>query len=266
VVGGLAVVVLVAARLIRRSLLAPARLGLVLSGVALLLVPAVWSSATAFAGERAGGAMAAAGPTTMGGFGGGGGGFGGGASGRGGTTGRGGSGGAGGFGGGGNRGGGNRGTANRSGGFGTDSAGLTAEQQRILNYVVANAPNARIKLAIEGTSNEAAPYIINSDVTVIGMGGFMGSDNAPSVAQLSSWVATGQLKFVLGSATGGGRGGGFGGGGSNSYASQRASWVSKNCTTVPASAYGGSSSGSGNSGGLAAIFGGGGAQTLYRCG
>ena len=248
VVGGLAVVVLVAARLVNRAVLRPARIGLVLAGVALLMVPAVWASATAFGGTRSGGAMAAAGPS------GGGGGFfttgGGGRTGTG--RGRAGAGsGAGGSGGGngGGRAGAGGGAAGAAAGFGGgfDQGTLTSAQQRLLAYVVTNAPKAEIKLAIEGTSQQASPYIIGSDYTVIGMGGFSGSDNAPTVDQLKNWVATGKLKFVLGSAAGAGRGGGFGGGGS--WATTRNDWVAKYCTVVPASAYGGTTG-----------------QTLYKCG
>jgi 4-amino-4-deoxy-L-arabinose transferase-like glycosyltransferase len=267
VVGVLAVLGLVAAKLLSRA--SVGRAGLALASIALLLVPAVWSSATAFAGTRTGGAMAAAGPTT--GFGGGfGGGRGGGFGGRSGRTGRGGF--PGGFGGapggfpggfpgdgpqggrpqgGGSRGG-DGGNSARSALAGMDASALTAQQQAILDYVVRNAPNAQIKLAVDGTSNQAAPWIINSDVTVIGMGGFSGTDNAPSVAQLNSWVASGRLTFVLGS-TGGGFGG-FGGraGGTDSPATQRTQWISQHCTAVPAGAYGGSAAG-------------GTGQTLYDC-
>jgi hypothetical protein len=81
-----------------------------------------------------------------------------------------------------------------------------------------------------------ASYIIGTDETVIGMGGFMGADNSPSVAQLTGWVAEGKLKFVLG-----GR--------------------------VDPAAYGGStgSSASAAQSPFSMMMGGGG-QTLYRCG
>jgi hypothetical protein len=139
--------------------------------------------------------------------------------------------------------------------------GLTAEQQKILDYTVKNAHGAQIVMAVEGGSKVSAGYIINSDATVIGMGGFTGIDNAPSVDLLAGWKASGKLAFVLGSeARGGGRGfptggaagappGGFGGGfGQSGPAADRTKWVQQNCKTVPASAYGGT-----------------GTQTLYNC-
>jgi hypothetical protein len=52
-------------------------------------------------------------------------------------------------------------------------------------------------LAVEGGAMLSSPYIINSDASVIGMGGFMGGDNAPSVDLLTSWKAQGKLGFVL---------------------------------------------------------------------
>jgi hypothetical protein len=69
------------------------------------------------------------------------------------------------------------------------------------------------------------------------MGGFSGTDNAPSVDLLKSWKATGKLGFVLESDEGrGGGGGGFGRGGESSA---RTTWVKQNCHVVPVSAYGG---------------------------
>jgi hypothetical protein len=82
----------------------------------------------------------------------------------------------------------------------------------------------------------AGPYIMGSDEVVIGMGGFSGSDNAPSVDQLRSWVAEGKLKFVLG---GGDQMGGRGPGGRGDNGRQE--WITAHCSTVDPSAYGGGS-------------------------
>ncbi|GGT22587.1 hypothetical protein GCM10010176_078980 [Nonomuraea spiralis] len=102
----------------------------------------------------------------------------------------------------------------------------------------------------------AAAYIMSSDETVIGMGGFMGADPAPSAARLDRWVRAGELRYVL-SGSGpeplmpGGRG----------AAQARTAWISGTCTAVPAAEYGGTTP-SGTS--ARSPFGG--AQTLYRCG
>jgi 4-amino-4-deoxy-L-arabinose transferase-like glycosyltransferase len=224
--------------------------------VAVLLTPLVWSGATAFAGG--GGGMGAtipmAGPSSSG--------FGGGRPGAGGR------GGLGGFGGPGAPGGpgatgapsapgvpgapGATGSAAEAelaemmrGGRGNEDGSLTAEQQKILDYAVKNAHGAQIVMAVEGGSMASSGYIINSDATVIGMGGFSGTDNAPSVDLLKSWKAAGKLGFVLESESGRGGGGGFGRGGESSA---RTTWVKQNCHAVPASAYGST-----------------GTQTLYDC-
>jgi 4-amino-4-deoxy-L-arabinose transferase-like glycosyltransferase len=126
------------------------------------------------------------------------------------------------------------------GGFG-GGQGLTDQQRKILDYVVENAEGTRIALAVEGGAMGASAYILDSDATVIGMGGFGGMDNAPSVNQLQTWVAAGELRYVLGRGadSGMGRGGpGMDGG----PAQQRADWLTANCAEVPADGYGGQQS------------------------
>jgi 4-amino-4-deoxy-L-arabinose transferase-like glycosyltransferase len=191
------------------------RAGLVAGLVALLLVPAVWSTAVA-ASAGSGGVMPAAGPAVRGG-----GGFeifqdgqqppngtppGGQAPQRG-----------------------NRGQM--MGGPMSPRGELTDEQKRILAYAEEHGNGAEITLAIAGSAQAASPYIMNTDEVVIGMGGFSGSDNAPSVDQLQRWVSEGKLKFVL---SGGDRGPG---GGRNDHGRQ--AWIQEHCSTVDPSAYGG---------------------------
>ena len=69
---------------------------------------------------------------------------------------------------------------------------------------------------------------------VMAMGGFSGSDPAPSLAQIQAYVASGQLRYVLVS----GNGGFGGGGGSGSTASAVTAWVTSVGKVVD---YGGSS-------------------------
>ncbi|MFI6732304.1 hypothetical protein ACIBI9_05160 [Nonomuraea sp. NPDC050451] len=127
------------------------------------------------------------------------------------------------------------------GGFPGGGAELTADQRKILDHAVKNSGPARIKLAVEGGAMFASTFILGSDATVIGMGGFIGIDDAPTVEQLKDWTGSGQLRFVLGTGWGG-----MGGSSTN-----RSQWIKANCTEVPAAAYGGSPT----SGGL----------TLYDC-
>jgi hypothetical protein len=144
------------------------------------------------------------------------------------------------------------------GGFGDGE--LTAEQRKILQYAVEHAPDARIKLAVEGGALNASAFILGTDETIIGMGGFTNSDNAPSVAQLEKWTKNGELRYILGSGTGGGGVPGLSGG----YTKQRSDWIADHCTKVPASAYGGTSgtSSQNNDGGA---MGSGGGNVLYDC-
>ncbi|MET9625834.1 glycosyltransferase family 39 protein [Lentzea sp. NPDC006480] len=204
------------------------RAGLVAGIVAVLLVPAVWSTATAATGSE-NGVMPAAGPAMRGG-----GGFeifgpgqqppngaqppngmqppNGTQNPNGQTPQR-----------------GNRGPMMGGPGGGRE---LTDEQKRILAYAEEHGNGAEITLAIAGSAQAASPYIMNTDEVVIGMGGFSGSDNAPSVDQLQQWVSEGKLKFVL---SGGDRGGPGGGRDSNG----RQEWIKQHCSTVDPSAYGG---------------------------
>ncbi|WP_256333510.1 glycosyltransferase family 39 protein [Streptomyces sp. cf386] len=159
---------------------------------------------------------------------------------------------------GGGRAGGAGGTAG-AGGLGRlmGATGLTADQRKILDYAVENSGSARISLAVEGGANATSSFILDSDATVIGMGGFIGTDDAPSVDQLETWTGTGQLRYVLGSD---GRGFGAMPGGSGDAASRRSEWISENCTEVAPSAYGGSTDDDSAATGMM-----GAGTTLYDC-
>ncbi|KUM84877.1 MULTISPECIES: ArnT family glycosyltransferase [Streptomyces] len=145
-----------------------------------------------------------------------------------------------------------------SGGFG--GSALTSDQRKMLNYAVKHSPKARIKLAVSGGASATNAFILNSDATVIGMGGFMGADDAPSVDQLKKWTGNGELRYVVGSGNAGG-GAMSMPGMSQGSAADRSQWISDNCTKVSASAYGGSKTSQQNTGG-AALFG---ASVLYDC-
>lgn len=137
------------------------------------------------------------------------------------------------------------------------NATLTGQQRKILDYATANSGSARIKLAVEGGATATSTFILASDAVIIGMGGFLGSDDAPSVQQLQTWTTSGQLRYVLGG--GSGRGPAMAGGGG--AAADRTKWVEGHCVEVPSSAYGGEAD-SGSTGAAAFGFGG---TTLYDC-
>jgi 4-amino-4-deoxy-L-arabinose transferase-like glycosyltransferase len=74
---------------------------------------------------------------------------------------------------------------------------LTARQATILAYAQAHSDGSRITLAVEGGARAAEPYLIHSEATIIGMGGFSGQDPAPTAATLAGWVQQHQLRYVL---------------------------------------------------------------------
>jgi hypothetical protein len=72
-------------------------------------------------------------------------------------------------------------------------------------------------------SQLAAPLELQSGTAVIAIGGFTGSDPAPTLAQFMALVAAGKIHYFIGS---GATGGGFGGpGGSSGSGSAIAPWV-----------------------------------------
>ncbi|NUR97733.1 MAG: glycosyltransferase family 39 protein [Kribbellaceae bacterium] len=77
------------------------------------------------------------------------------------------------------------------------------------------------------TANGAAPMQIASGEPIMAIGGFNGTDPAPTLAEFKELVAQGKIHYFIGS----GGGMGFGGrGGSDGTSSQIATWVSENFT------------------------------------
>ena len=85
------------------------------------------------------------------------------------------------------------------------------------------ATTTRWAAATSGAGS-AAPLQIGSGRPVMAVGGFNGSDPAPTLAQFQSWVAARQVSYYVM----GGRGGGPGGGGG----SQIATWVAAHYTAT----------------------------------
>jgi 4-amino-4-deoxy-L-arabinose transferase-like glycosyltransferase len=80
-------------------------------------------------------------------------------------------------------------------------------------------------VAATTNSNSAAGYQLASDDPVMAIGGFNGTDPAPTLAQFEKYVAEGKIHYYIG-----GDGGGFGGGGSGDDATKIASWVEEHFT------------------------------------
>ena len=83
------------------------------------------------------------------------------------------------------------------------------------------------------SAQQAGSLELSTGDAVMAMGGFSGTDPAPSLAQIQAYIASGQLRFVLVGSTGGGPGGG-----NSSTASAVSAWVTSVGKVVD---YGGSS-------------------------
>jgi 4-amino-4-deoxy-L-arabinose transferase-like glycosyltransferase len=78
-------------------------------------------------------------------------------------------------------------------------------------------------------SNNAAGYQLGSGEPVMAIGGFNGTDPAPTLAQFEKYVSEGKIHYFI--AGSGGFGGGAGGaGGTSNDASQITSWVESHFT------------------------------------
>ena len=66
----------------------------------------------------------------------------------------------------------------------------------LISYLEAHQNGAAYLVAAVG-SGTSAPIALQSGRNVIDMGGFMGSDPAPSLAKLKGFIASGQLHYVL---------------------------------------------------------------------
>jgi 4-amino-4-deoxy-L-arabinose transferase-like glycosyltransferase len=143
------------------------------------------------------------------------------------------------------------GAAGLGGGATRVGGGGGAVSTQLIAYLKAHRDGATWLVAVRGSDAAAAIILQTGGIPVMAMGGFSGSDPAPTLAQLKQYVQEGKLRYVL---TGGA--GGLGGGGGGTVSSVT-SWVEQNCTAVPASAYGATTSASAGAAGT---------QTLYHCG
>ncbi|MFN8516502.1 MAG: glycosyltransferase family 39 protein [Chloroflexia bacterium] len=105
---------------------------------------------------------------------------------------------------------------------------------QMIQWLIANRGSADYLLAVS-SAQQASSIIIETGQPVMATGGFSGGDPILTQASLEKLVADGTIRYFL--AGGGIGGGGFGRGGSNSFSVTN--WVAQNCTTVPASAWGG---------------------------
>jgi hypothetical protein len=111
-------------------------------------------------------------------------------------------------------------------GAGGGPGGGGSVSTEVINYLVAHQGSAKYLVAASG-SQTTAPIVLATGKAVVTIGGFSGSDPAPTVAQLAAMVKAGELKYVLI----GGQGGGPGGGSSSSDIS---TWVKAHGKAVTA--------------------------------
>jgi 4-amino-4-deoxy-L-arabinose transferase-like glycosyltransferase len=118
-----------------------------------------------------------------------------------------------------------------AGGLSGDGGGIggNSSDTALLQYLVTNKGTAKWIVAAD-SSQEAGSIEIATGFPVMAMGGFTGSDPTPTLDELKSYIAAGELRFVIAS----GSTGGFGGG-----SSSVSSWVVSTCTAV---SYGGTAS------------------------
>jgi 4-amino-4-deoxy-L-arabinose transferase-like glycosyltransferase len=115
------------------------------------------------------------------------------------------------------------GASSSPGGFAGGGPGGGAVSSSLVGWLEAHQGSATYLVAASG-SMTTAPIIIQTGKAVVTIGGFNGSDPAPTVGRLAQMVRSGELRYVL-------LGGGFGGpGGDSSEALQ--TWVRQHGTVV----------------------------------
>jgi len=124
-----------------------------------------------------------------------------------------------------------------SGGLGGGPEGGSTTDSALISYLEAHRGGAEYLVAAF-TSMSSDSLIIASGQPVITIGGFNGSDPAPTLTQFEKLVAEGKVHYVLVSTQGGAGGGGGPGGGGSGTGTDISHWVTEHGTEV---SYGGSS-------------------------
>lgn len=111
---------------------------------------------------------------------------------------------------------------------GSGLLGGTSANDSLVELLIQNASGYRWAAATTGSQN-AASYQLASELPIMAVGGFNGSDPAPTLDEFKAYVAQGLIRYYIAS---GGMGGGMGGTqmGGSSAASEIAEWVAQNYT------------------------------------
>jgi 4-amino-4-deoxy-L-arabinose transferase-like glycosyltransferase len=126
------------------------------------------------------------------------------------------------------------------GGFaGGPGGGGDSTSSALRSYLIANRGGATWIVAATSAS-QAGSIELATGIPVMAMGGFSGSDPAPTLTQLKAYIHSGELRFVLVGGQGGGRDGGGNASTSDASSATRDAWVTSSCTAVD---YGGTGGG-----------------------
>ena len=131
------------------------------------------------------------------------------------------------------------GSAGGGGGIGGGGGGgASTVNESLVKYLEKHQGSATYLVAVNG-SQSAAPFILESGKAVIAMGGFGGSDPAPTLSEFKHMVATGKVHYVYVSggtgSTGGAGGSGFGAGGGTPPVGVRTTASTKSTATTKSS-------------------------------
>ncbi len=119
-------------------------------------------------------------------------------------------------------------TGGRGAGGGFTGRGGGQLSTALLAYLEKGAGPDRYLVAVSGDQVAEQP-IIRTNARILPMGGFSGTDPAPTAGQLQTLVRSGELRYVIA--------GGFSGRGGTGVTAVRTTWIDAHCTAVPASAY-----------------------------
>ena len=111
---------------------------------------------------------------------------------------------------------------------GSGLLGGSSANESLVELLTQNASGYRWAAATTGSQN-AASYQLASELPIMAIGGFNGSDPAPTLDEFKAYVAQGLIRYYIAS---GGMGGGMGGTqmDGSSAASEIAEWVAQNYT------------------------------------
>jgi hypothetical protein len=119
------------------------------------------------------------------------------------------------------------------GGGGTGAAGGLLQgseaSEAMVELLQTDAQGFTWAAAVVG-ANSASGYQLASELPVMALGGFNGTDPSPTLAQFQQYVADGEIHFLI--AGGGGMGGRGGSTSGSSASSEIAAWVAENFTAT----------------------------------